>query len=145
MATSFKRTCACTVIFRAPDHAAGHCRPMPLSDTPGHSQASLAQSLVGTLILTPGSLVCKRFWLCPPRVCFPSPVQVLSSNPTGLQSQIPQGSSISLMNPQVGKSVVSSRTFLQCENFFGIIVLQFVGHLLSGSLVGLIAPSSKRA
>ena len=42
------------------------------------------------------------------------------------------------MNPQVGKSVVSSRTFLQCENFFGIIVLQFVGHLLSSSMVGLL-------
>ena len=32
----------------------------------------------------------------------------------------------------------------QCENFFGIIVLQFVGHLLSGSIVKLMVPSSKR-
>ena len=29
----------------------------------------------------------------------------------------------------------------QCENFFGIIVLQFVGCLLSGSVVGLIHPT----
>ena len=32
----------------------------------------------------------------------------------------------------------------QCENFFGIIVLQFVGCLLSGCVVGLKATSSKR-
>ena len=31
----------------------------------------------------------------------------------------------------------------QCKNFFGIIVLQFVGHLLGGSMVGLMATSSK--
>ena len=33
----------------------------------------------------------------------------------------------------------------QCENFFGIIVLQFVGPLLSGSMVELMATSFKRA
>ena len=33
---------------------------------------------------------------------------------------------------------------LQCENLFGIIVLQFVGRLLSSSTVGLMATSSKR-
>ena len=32
----------------------------------------------------------------------------------------------------------------QCENFFGIIVLQFLGHLLNSSMVGLMATSSKR-
>ena len=33
---------------------------------------------------------------------------------------------------------------LQCEDFFGIIVLQSVGHLLSGSMMGLMVTSSKR-
>ena len=33
----------------------------------------------------------------------------------------------------------------QCENFFGIIVLQFVGRLLGSFMVGLMATSSKRA
>ena len=37
-ATSFKRICACTVVFSAPDPTSGHCRPMPLLETPGHSQ-----------------------------------------------------------------------------------------------------------
>ena len=30
-------------------------RPVPLLETPGHSQASLGQSLVGSLLLSPGS------------------------------------------------------------------------------------------
>ena len=44
-----------TVVFSAPDPAAGHCPPTPPLETPGHSQASLAQSLVGSLLLSPGS------------------------------------------------------------------------------------------
>ena len=43
MATSFKRICAYTVVFSAPDPAAGHCRPTTPPEAPGHSQASLAQ------------------------------------------------------------------------------------------------------
>ena len=39
---------------------------MTLLETPGHSRASLGQSLVGS--------VHTRFCLCPARVCFPSPV-----------------------------------------------------------------------
>ena len=57
-------------------------------------------------------LVHTRFYLCPPRVCFPSPVEVLSSNPTGLQNQISWGFSVPLPDPQVEKSVVGPRTFL---------------------------------
>ena len=56
-------------------------------------------------------LVHTRFCLCPPRGCFPSPVDVLYSNPTGLQSQIPWGSSVPLPDPYIGKSVVGPRTF----------------------------------
>ena len=55
MSTSFKRSCARTAVFSAPDLAANHCRPMPLPETPGHSQASLGQCLVGSLLLSPGS------------------------------------------------------------------------------------------
>ena len=35
--------------------AAGHHRPTPPPETPGHSQASLGRSLVGSLLLSPGS------------------------------------------------------------------------------------------
>ena len=56
MATFFKRSCAYTVVFNAPDPAAGHCWPRPPLETPGHSQASLHQSLVGWVLLPP------EFW-----------------------------------------------------------------------------------
>ena len=61
-----------TATLNAPNPAAGHCLPMPLPETPGHSRTSLGQSLVGSLLLSPGSW-CTRSCLCPPRVCFPAP------------------------------------------------------------------------
>ena len=51
MAISFQRSHACTATLSAPNSAAGHHRPAPLLETPGHSQASLGQSLVGSLLL----------------------------------------------------------------------------------------------
>ena len=45
-------------------------RPLPTHASTGHSWASLGQSLVGSLLLSPGSW-CTRFCLCPPRVYFP--------------------------------------------------------------------------
>ena len=55
MVTPFKRSHAHTAALNAPDPAAGHRRPMPLSESPGHSQAILGQSLVESLLLFPGS------------------------------------------------------------------------------------------
>ena len=54
MVTSIKRSHACTVTLSAPNPAAGHHQPTPPPETPGHSQASLGQSLVGSLLLGPG-------------------------------------------------------------------------------------------
>ena len=42
---------------------AGYCRPMPPLETPGHSQASLGQSLVGSLLVSPGSW-CTQVSVC---------------------------------------------------------------------------------
>ena len=55
MATSFKRFHAGIATLNAPDPAAGHHQPTPPLETHGHSQASLGQSLVGFLLLSPGS------------------------------------------------------------------------------------------
>ena len=55
MATSFKRSHARTATLSGPNPAAGHCQHTLLPETPGHSQASLGQSLVGSLFLSPGS------------------------------------------------------------------------------------------
>ena len=57
MATSFKRSHA----LSAPHPAAGHRWPRPLPHTPRHSGASLAQSLVGSVLLSPGSWCIQGF------------------------------------------------------------------------------------
>ena len=54
------------------------------------------------------------------------------------------GFSVPLLDPQVEETFVGLRILQQCKNFFGIIVLQFVSHLLSSPMVGLMATSSKR-
>ena len=63
METSVKKSHACTAALSALDPAAGHHYPMPPLETPGHSQTSLGQSLVGPLLLSPGSWCVQRF-LC---------------------------------------------------------------------------------
>ena len=79
LTTFFKRSHARTATLSAPNPAAGHHRPTPPPETPGHSQASLGQSLEGSLLLSPGSwctqvsvcalqesvsqVLCKFWWL----------------------------------------------------------------------------------
>ena len=79
MVTSFKMSHVHTAILSAPNPAAGHHRPTPPRETPGHSWASLGQFLVGSLPLSPGSwctqgsvcalqvsvspVLCKFWWL----------------------------------------------------------------------------------
>ena len=55
MVTSIKKFDAHTATCSAPDPATGHHRPTPPPETPGHSQASLGQSPVESLLLSPGS------------------------------------------------------------------------------------------
>ena len=62
MATSFNRSHAGTAAHNAPNPAASHHRPMPPPETPELSQASLSQSLVGSLPLSPGSWCAQGFW-----------------------------------------------------------------------------------
>ena len=78
--TSFKRSQAHTATLGASNPAAGHHQPTPLPETPGPSRASLGQSLVGSLLLSPGSwciqgsvcalqesvspVLCKFWWRC---------------------------------------------------------------------------------
>ena len=55
MVTSFKMSHAHTATVSAPNPEAGCRQPTTLPDSPGHSQASQGQSLVGSLLLSPGS------------------------------------------------------------------------------------------
>ena len=63
MVTSFKGSCAHTAALIVPDPAVGHHRPTPPLETPGFSWASLGQSFVGTLLLSPGSW-CTQGFVC---------------------------------------------------------------------------------
>ena len=63
MVTSFKMSCARRATLNAPKPAVGQHRSTPLLETPGHSQASLGQSLVGSLLLSPGSS-CPQVSVC---------------------------------------------------------------------------------
>ena len=72
MANSFKGSHACTATLSAPNPASGRCRPMPPLETPGQSLASLGQSLVGSLLLSPASW-CTQALIVPSQSLFPSP------------------------------------------------------------------------
>ena len=81
MATSFKRSHACTAALSAPNSAAGHHWPMPPPETPGHSQTSLRQSLVGTL--SPG-VWCTQASVVPSKSLFPQSCVSSGSSMVGL-------------------------------------------------------------
>ena len=70
MATSFRRSHARTAALNAPNPVAGHHQPTPPPETPGHSQASLGQSLMGSLLLSPKSW-CTQGSVCASKSLFP--------------------------------------------------------------------------
>ena len=70
MVTSFKISHAHTTTLSAPNPAQGPWKPMPLPKIPGHSHASRGQSLVGSLLLSPGSW-CAQGFVCALQVLFP--------------------------------------------------------------------------
>ena len=80
------------VVVNALDPAAGHCRSTALLETPRHSQACLAQSLVGSFLLSPGSW-CAQTFVVPSKSLFT------------------WGFSVLLPDPQAEKPVVGPRTF----------------------------------
>ena len=58
--------------------------------------------------------------------------------------KFPGGSQSLCQIPRLGNLLWVLELSQQCENFFGIIVLQFVSHLLSCSMVGLTATYPKK-
>ena len=73
MGTAFKRCHACTAPLGTLNPAAAHCQPTPPPETPGHPQASLGPSLMGSLLLSPG------FWWAQGFVCALQAVDCLFS------------------------------------------------------------------
>ena len=65
--TSFKKFHAGTPTLSAANPAAAHLWSMPLPESPGHSGARLGQSLMGSLLLFPGSWCAQIFVSSGPR------------------------------------------------------------------------------
>ena len=76
MATSFKKSHVCPSALSAPSPVAVHRQLTPLPETPGHSQQVWVSLLWGhcSFLLGSGEHI---VLFCPPRVCFPGPVEVL--------------------------------------------------------------------
>ena len=68
MMTSFKMSHSSTAALSAPSPAAGDCWHMPPLEIPGHSWACLGQSLVRSLLLSPGSW-CAQGFACALQKC----------------------------------------------------------------------------
>ena len=114
MATSFKRSHSLTAALRAPNPAAGHHQPTPPPETPGHSQASLDQSLMGSLLLFPGS------WCTEESV---SPVLWIFHNqiPVASKVRFPWGSQPLCRILRLRNQLRALELLQQCEYLFGIL------------------------
>ena len=112
---------------------------MPPPETPGHSQAILAQSFVRTLLLYPGSW-CTQGFLCALQESVSLVLwKFCNQIPVVFKVKFPGGSQFFCQIPRLGNLLWALELLQQCENFFGIIVLQFVGHLLSASKFGKLS------
>ena len=122
MVTSLKRSHACTATLSAPNPAAGHHRPTPLLETPGHSRASLGQSLVGSLLLSPGSW-CTQGFVCALQESVSLVLcKFCNQSPLAFKIKFPGGSQSLCWIPRLGNLLWAPELSQQCENFFGIIV-----------------------
>ena len=102
MAASFRLSHALTAALSAPNPVAGHHRPISPLETPGHSWASLGQSLVGSLLLSPGSW-CTHSFVCALQESV-SPVLWKFCNQIPLASKVksPRGSQSFCQIPRLG-------------------------------------------
>ena len=110
---------------------------MPPPETLGHSQAILAQSFVRTLLLYPGSW-CTQGFLCALQESVSLVLwKFCNQIPVVFKVKFPGGSQFFCQIPRLGNLLWALELLQQCENFFGIIVLQCMGCQLGGSMVGL--------
>ena len=76
--------------------------------------------------------------------CLPILWKFCNQIPLAFKVKFPGGSQSLCLIPRLGNLLWALELSQQCENFFGIIDLQFVGYLLGSSIVQLVATSSKR-
>ena len=108
------------VIFSASDPRAGHCQPMPLPESHGHSQASLVQSLLGSLLLSPDRGLHNVLSVSSKSV---SPVLWKFCNQISLTSivKFPEESQSLCWIPRLGNLLWALELLQQYKNFFCIM------------------------
>ena len=110
-----------TAVASAPDPIAGHCRSTPPLETPTHRLIWL------NLLWGPCSFI-------------------LGSGHTRFYSALQDSVSLEVLSPfeRYPAWEISCGLLLPCKNFFVLIVLQFVDHLIGSSTMELMTTSSKR-
>ena len=121
-----------------------HCWPTLLpeaSDTHAEVWLMLLWGL-SFFLLGPGAY---KVLFCPRRVCcLPRLWKFWNQIPLAFKVKFPGVAQSLNWIPSLGILLWALEPLQQCKNIFGIIVLQFVGHLLSSSVVELMATSFKR-
>ena len=108
------------------------------------TDASLAQSFEGSLLFSPGSLCTQDFVYAFKESVYPVLWNFFNQIPLAFKVKFSGGSQSLCEIPRLGSLLCALEALQHFDNFFGIIVLQFVGCLLGGSMMGLMATSSKR-
>ena len=124
MVTSFKRSFARIVALNDPDPVAGHCWQCLCWRLLGKSRESLGQSLVGSLLLSPGSW-CHKVLFVPSRSLFPQSYVTSGSSMVGLTaicSKRAHGIPRSAQLKKVGKTTRSLRYALNQISYFTVEV-----------------------
>ena len=107
-------------------------------------RASLAQSLMGSLLLSPRSWCTQGFVCALENSVSPVLWKFCNQIPLAFKVIFPGGSQSLCQIPRLGNLLWCLELLKQCKNFCGIIFLQFMGFLFSGSIVGLMVTSSKK-
>ena len=120
---------------------------MPPPETPGQSQKGLGQSLLGSLLLPPGSWCTQGFVCALQESVSPALWKFCNQIPLASKVKLPEGSQFLCQFLRLGNLLWALELPYQCENLFGRIVLQLVGCLLGGlgqahmqHLPGLLQP-----
>ena len=118
--------------------------PVPLLGTPKHWQASLGQSLMWSLLLSPWPH-CTQYFVCAlQESLFPQSCGhfVMKSRSPSKSNSL--GFSVPLLDLQVGRSVVGPRTFAVVPELLWYNCSPIWDCPPCGSVVGLMATSSRR-
>ena len=99
---------------------------------------------MGSLLFSPGSWHAKGFVCAIQESVSPVLQKFYNQIPLASKVKLPGSSQSLCWIPRLGNLPWALELLQQSENFFGIIVLQFVGHQLGGSMVVLMVTSSKR-